>query len=374
MFRLMEILLYTPDVARMQSFYEEVLGLSASSASPSWTAFSTRGALLALRPVPKGNSPYVELTFETDDLDAAMTTLRGRGAEMTGEITMHGWGRLVRFRDSEGNALALAQPRTSMKGRDARGLSLGTAVVGARDLAAAKAFYHHVMALRMVLDTPRWVQFDTGPTGLAVLPRGRDGAIRPISIGFSIPNLMDWAEDARQRGLHFATAPRDEDWGLFSNALDPDGNEVRFFEPSAPPALEEELAQSFENDQVPHQVAIRKSVKKASKAASRVALRPEYKGREPLPRRRPSATTTRVASVRGAGQAQARLKPKRTADEKKAKVKPATRRQLKAKLAVLETKKTDVARASKGRLVKRGASRPSRRVERRTPSGAGRKR
>jgi len=354
------VLIYTPDMKRMRHFYERIVGLSARTVSDSWTAYDTRGALLALRPTRDGQAGHVELTFMTDDLDGASQGLRARGASITGEIQIHGWGRLLRFRDPDGNALALAEPEQAVT--EGRGLALGTAIVNTREIAAAKSFYHHVLGLRVAEDSPYWTEFDTGPTRLALHPhptRGTRPYARPLAFGFAVPGLMDWAEKARGRGLRFATVPRDEDWGLFSDVVDPDGNEVTFFERARPRELEEELAEGFEDDGARPQAGMRKPMKKRSKAASRVAVRPDYKTRASGRRRRPSATTTSVASVRGAGPGRTRLKPRRTADEKKAKTKPAQGRLRKAKDATLAQKKTAVARASKGKPVKRGAARAS---------------
>jgi predicted enzyme related to lactoylglutathione lyase len=361
MFRLMEVLLHTSDMKRMRAFYERTLGLRYDSAGDDWTSYRTRGALLALRAIEEEESPYAELTLATNDLDEAIETLRERGARGVGEIENHGWGKLVRFMDPEGNALAIARPSRPVAMGD--GLQIGSAVIHARDLAVAKAFYHHVLGLKLKVDSPWWVEFDAGEASIALRPRVAEGEPHQghgLSFGFRMRDLMDWAEDARARGLHFSTAPRDEDWGIFADANDPDGNEVRFYEPEGEPAPEEELAEPFEHDEEPHQASFRKPVNKASKAASRVAIKPEYKSRSKGARRRPSATTQAVASVRGAGLDHARLKPKRTADEKKARAKPAIGRLKKAERRVMERKKTAVARASKSKPVKRAAARPAR--------------
>jgi len=357
MIRLMEVLLYTPDLDRMRAFYERVVGLKYRTAGPTWTAYETGGALLALRPLPEGHTPFVELTFATADLDSAIREMRGHGVRLEGDVETHGWGRLARFRDLEGNALAIAQPTRPMA--MGTGLMLGAAIVHTRDMAAAKSFYHHVLGLHPTTDQPGWSEFDAGGVRVALRdsepPEGR-----AIAFGFRIGGLMEWAEDARGRGLHFTTAPCDQDWGLFSDTVDPDGHRVTFFEPTEPPALEEELAEAFRDDGVPTQAAFRKPLKKRSKAASRVAIKPTYKaksrGKAASPRRKPSATTRRVASVRGAGPDHARLKPKRTGDEKKARTKPAIGRLKKAERKVMVRKKTAVARASKAKPVKKAAA------------------
>ncbi|HET9328751.1 MAG TPA: VOC family protein [Candidatus Eisenbacteria bacterium] len=362
MLRLMEVLLYTSDMKRMRAFYEREIGLRHDTAEANWTSYPTRGALLALRPVSQGHPPHAEITFATEDLESALRTLADRGVKMTGQIQMHGWGRLARFVDPEGNALAVAQPTQPIPMGD--GLRLGSAVIHTRDLAAAKAFYHHVLGLKILVDSPWWVEFDGGAASLALRPRAEGGEEKDgpgLSFGFRMSGLMDWAEEARERGLHFATAPRDEDWGTFADTNDPDGNEVRFYEPSGEPTLEEELAEGYEDDGAPHQTAIRKPLKKASKAASLVAIKPRYRSKAKPVRKRPSATTTRVASVRGAGPDRTRATPKRTGDEKKAKGKPAIGRLRKAERRSVVRKKTAVATASKGRPVKRAAARKPKR-------------
>jgi predicted enzyme related to lactoylglutathione lyase len=365
MFRLMEVLLYTPDMTRMREFYERAIGLRHDAAGADWTSYPTRGALLALRPVAGGGDAHAEITFATEDLDAAVSQLRTRGARMNGGIETRGWGRLARLTDPEGNALAIAQPTQPIPMGD--GLRLGSAVIHTRDLAAAKAFYHHVLGLKLIVDSPWWVEFEAGSANLALRPRPVvEGAEeRGLSFGFRMIGLMEWAEEARGRGLHFATAPHDEDWGVFADTNDPDGNEVRFYEPSDGPALEEELAEGFDDDGVPHQAGMRKPLKKASKAASLVALKPNYRAKPARTRRRPSATTQAVAKVRGSGPERTRVKPKRTADEKKAKTKPAIGRLRKAERRVAARKKTAVARASKSKPVKRAATRKAKRGRKR---------
>ena len=102
---------------------------------------------------------------------------------------------------------------------------------------------------------------------------------------------------------------------------------------------------------------MRKPVKKKAKAVSRLAVKPEYRTRTVSARRRPSGTTQAVSSVRGGGLDRARAKPKRTADEKKARGKTAIGRAQKATVANMGRKRGSVAAASKGKPVKRQANR-----------------
>jgi hypothetical protein len=151
---------------------------------------------------------------------------------------------------------------------------------------------------------------------------------------------------------------------LFADTTDPDGNEITFREPPASPAIEEQLAEAFENDEVPQHVAIRKPVKKGARAVSRVAVKPEYHDAgAPKQTTRAKAAkrkVVRASSTRGAGPAGTRLKPKRAADPKRARNRPAVGRLKKAERRTLAQKKVAVARASKAKPVKRAAARRAR--------------
>ena len=222
------------------------------------------------------------------------------------------------------------------------------------------------MGFNVITENTHWVEFDTGETRLAVhhRPAGEDHprhAEQPVAVVFGSDDLTVWCERMRGRGLHFITAPVMEEFGVYAEAADPDGRVVVFHEPPPPETIEEGLAEAYEDDGTPRRVAMRKSVKKASATVSMMVSKPTYKKKSVHPRRRPSATTTSVASVRGGGQERARLKPKRTADEKKAKTKPAIGRDRKAELRTIASQRTEVARTSKSRPVKRASANAGRR-------------
>lgn len=364
MFRLLEIILFTPDVGRLRAFYEEQVGLETEIVEDHWTSFHTRGARLALHPA-EGKSRLIELTFETPDIEAAAEMLRARGARFSDEIRTESWGRIVHLHGPEGHLLALEEPNEY--GMRPAGETIDAAVIHVEDLPSARAFFSAVMGLPVRTDEPWWVDFDTGETALALHPRiepehaekHRGGG---ITFRFAMPDLNAWASAARARGLRFATPPTDEGAGRFAVAVDPDGNEMAFHDAaSTGPVLEEQLAEAYEDDGVLRQASIRKPVKKASKAVSRVAVKPAYHSKRRPPRRRPSATTREVSSVRGAGPERTRLKPKRTGDEKKARAKPATGRLKKAEQRSQKSHSGAVARASKARPLKRKAARSARR-------------
>jgi predicted enzyme related to lactoylglutathione lyase len=367
MLRLMQVLLYTPDVARLREFYQGTVGLELMSASPNWTAFRTAGAMLALSPLTGEDTPRVELTFGTTDLEGLVHAMESHGVSPDGGVQSHGWGKTARFHDADDNTLTVNQLTQDVPAGN--GLPLATAIVHTRDMASAKAFYHHALGLKLRSAEPGWVEFEAGDARVALRDRAAPNG-RSIAIGFQVDGLMEWAEEARGRGLHFATAPTAEDWGLFSDTMDPDGHRVTFFEPAEPSAIEEDLATPFEDEGVPHVAGIRKPVKKGSKAASRLAIKPEYKQARDGKRKRPSATTQAVAKVRGMGPEHARLTPKKTGDEKKAKVKPAIGHLRKAGRAASKRKSAAAAKMSKGKPVKKASARKGRTTARGKTSAA----
>jgi catechol 2,3-dioxygenase-like lactoylglutathione lyase family enzyme len=292
-------------------------------------------------------------------------------------------GRVIHLRDPEGNLISLldspagasgsgnsspaaAVSKPARSGAKAAATALATdrarfstVIVNCADVAATKAFYRDRLGLKLEIDSPSWVSFPVGGVTLALHPRIETPATEShhegdVTLGFMVSDLIAWADEARDRGVHFTSAPEDEDFGMFADTADPDGNEITFREPLAEPALEEKLAEEFEDDEVPHQVAIRKTVKKGVKAVSRVAVRPEYQS-ETAPKRK-VAKKPASRSTRGAGAAGSRLKPKRAADTKRARTRPATGRLKKAERRTLNTKKLAVAGSSKSKPVKHASA------------------
>jgi hypothetical protein len=157
----------------------------------------------------------------------------------------------------------------------------------------------------------------------------------------------------RERGATLATNPTTEDFGLYAEIVDPDGNVLVFREPPEPPSLEEQLAEAFEDPDAPHLVGIRRPGHKAGHVVFRPTERKPVETRKPL-----SATTQAVAKVRGAGPERTRLAPKKTGDEKKAKAKPMQGHLKKLGIQRAESKRLAVAVASKSKPVRRAASIP----------------
>jgi lactoylglutathione lyase len=368
MSRLIYTIVFTNNFATMRPFYEDGVGLRVRAVKRGWVEFDTGGALLALHETADETRQGIDLRFEVANLDLAMREHAARRVEFAGDPVAFSEGRVVDLRDPEDNLLSLFEPAVPTV--SGVGHRLGTVILNVRDFSRAVAFYRDRMKLRPVAEAPHWVEFDTGSTRLAVhgRPAGVDHprhAEEAVTFTLESDDLTGWVEGMRGRGLHFLTAPVLEEFGVYAEVADPDGRIVVFREPPEPMTLEEELAEPFEDD-APLRTAIRKPIKKGSTALSSLVMQPHYKppsiAKADQTRKRPSATTRSVASVRGAGPEGTRLRPRKTGDEKKAKVKPGAGRLAKAKRENVASKKRAVAGASKRRPVKRASAKAARRT------------
>jgi lactoylglutathione lyase len=367
--RLLYVISFTTDIEASKKFYRDGLGLPIGTDTPFWVDFAGDGAGLALLAMSPGQKREVELCFEAEDVAASVKALRGRGIVFLDEVRKLAFGSVIHFRDPEGNLFSLLQPSPDIGGgempraeararREAAqaaraGAAVATdtprmtaAIVNARDVAGAKAYYRERLGLHATMDSPWWTQYDTGAVSLALHPRverpmAEQHHSQPLSFGFAVNDLMSWVDDARTRGVQFLSAPEDEGFGLMADAIDPDGNVITIREPAREETLEEQLAEGYEDDKAPHQVAIRKPVKKGARAISRVVVKPEYTSARKSSRRKKtasaaSATTRTKAKAKRVPLAIGRLK--------------------KAERRTLEQKKRAVAKASRSKPVKRAAA------------------
>lgn len=382
---LREVIVFTPNLDGMREFYESGVGLTVGHAGPNRIHFDTARATLALQgfaEAPGTQERGIELAFETLSIETDVQRLRARGVEVS-EIRSDGSGRRVQLRDHEGNPLSLRQGGGPRDENGEERPAVATVIVNCRELLAAVIFYRDRMGMKIAYEAPHWLEFEAGKTRLALHthPSGMNHplhAAQRVAYCLETADLDTWVDEMRARGLHFATAPIEEEFGLYAEALDPDGNVVVFREPRPEPSIEEELAEAFESDEVPHVVAIRKPVLKGGKAVSRVALKPEYNESrgtrirpEPrlaaLPEPRPA-----IASVRGGGPARTRQKPKTISDTRRVKAKPALGRSKKAAQKSAVRQKSATAEAGKTKPVKRAVARSARPARPATPSRAAR--
>jgi catechol 2,3-dioxygenase-like lactoylglutathione lyase family enzyme len=77
--QLVEVVVYTRDMARATSFYRDTLGLEPDYESEHWTTFRTGACTLALHAGSQAPDP----TFEVADADAERARLAAAGVEVT---------------------------------------------------------------------------------------------------------------------------------------------------------------------------------------------------------------------------------------------------------------------------------------------------
>lgn len=356
--RLHHVILFTPDITALRAFYADTLGLNPGGDDlPHWVDFRTSGAVLALHPTSEGIQKQVQLSFQVEDIETEVRAMQARGVVFEDELTEQPHGRLIHLRDPEGNWLSLIEPAWKTEPRP--GPALNTVILNVRDLAACTMFYREKLELSPSIHQPNWVEFDTGDARLALHTRATGlnhplHAVQRVAPCFEAPELETWMDAVRERGATLATNPTTEDFGLYAEIVDPDGNVLVFREPPEPPSLEEQLAEAFEDPDAPHVVGIRRPAHKAGHVIVKATERKPVEPRKPL-----SATTQPVAKVRGAGPERTRLAPKKTGDEKKAKAKPMQGRLRKLGLQRAESKRLAVAVASKAKPVRRAASIPA---------------
>ncbi|HTM58144.1 MAG TPA: VOC family protein [Candidatus Udaeobacter sp.] len=388
------VIAFTHDIERMKEFYRDTMGFETSADTPSFVSFATGGASLALIAVPPAQKLEYELCFHSDDVDADVRALRARGVTFMGEARTLEFGRVAHARDPEGNLLSLLKPiADSAPGRD---VAMTAAVLNCRDVGAARTWYRDHLGLSVLVDSPWWVEMDTGETRVALHPWVDQGVLEthhacPITVGFASGDLDEWVEELRLRGVDFASDITDRGFGRFAEARDPDGNVVVLRDSPAPPTLEEKLAEEYESGDEPHHVAIRKAVNKNSKAVSRLAVRPEYHsgkrsesravaaaeaaletagvkkqdGPAPAPAKvvaTPQEKRAAMRSVRGGGPDRTRLKPRKTGDPERVRTKPAVGHQQKATVRSLDSQKRGAATTSRGKPVKHEAVRSTKRT------------
>ncbi len=246
--RLSIVVLFTPEMARQQEFYEKSLGLTPAVAAPRWVQFGTRDAVLALRALPAGEPARIELGFDVPSLDERLAVLASRGVEPAGSIEDSADCRIARVVDPEGNVIQLVQrKKPTTPGKWPR---LSHAIVNAQAFEACSAFYHDALGFKITEERERWVEFDTGEASLTLhasydadgLPLAPD---QRVAFALMDDDLDSWADELRERGVRFATTPTDEEIGRMAEVEDVDGWFVVLRGPEPEVPFEEELARDY---------------------------------------------------------------------------------------------------------------------------------
>jgi len=100
------------DMQKAVSFYGETLGLEVTEHDGDWSEVDANGVKIGLNSSesPSGDGGAL-IAFQPDgDIEAEVDRLKGAGVEFSDEISEHPWGRIVPFKDPDGNDLQLYSP------------------------------------------------------------------------------------------------------------------------------------------------------------------------------------------------------------------------------------------------------------------------
>jgi predicted enzyme related to lactoylglutathione lyase len=105
------------DMDRAVAFYGETLGFDVKERDSDWSALDANGLMLGLNGSPQ-ESPHGDggaaVAFQPQgELEDEVERLKGAGVEFPDGISEHPWGRIVTFKDPDGNDLQLYAPPES---------------------------------------------------------------------------------------------------------------------------------------------------------------------------------------------------------------------------------------------------------------------
>ncbi len=102
------------DMERAVAFYRDTLGLTVKDQSDDWSEIDAGGLMIGLngRESASGSSDGgAVVSFQPDgSIEDEVAELKRRGADIQGAISEHPWGKIIPFKDSEGNDLQLYSP------------------------------------------------------------------------------------------------------------------------------------------------------------------------------------------------------------------------------------------------------------------------
>ncbi|MBO9038583.1 MULTISPECIES: VOC family protein [Curtobacterium] len=102
------------DMERAVAFYRDTLGLTVKDQSDDWSEIDAGGLMIGLNgreSAGQGSDGGAVVSFQPDgSIEDEVASLKERGADIQGEISEHPWGKIIPFKDSEGNDLQLYSP------------------------------------------------------------------------------------------------------------------------------------------------------------------------------------------------------------------------------------------------------------------------
>ena len=102
------------DMDRAVKFYRDVLGLSVRSQSADWSEIDADGLMIGLNgreDASAASDGGAVISFQPDgSIEDEVDRLKAKGVDFTGGISDHDWGRIIPFKDTEGNDLQFYAP------------------------------------------------------------------------------------------------------------------------------------------------------------------------------------------------------------------------------------------------------------------------
>ena len=103
------------DMERAVGFYSDTLGLDVQEQDGDWSEVDANGLKIGLNGTesPSGDGGAA-IAFQADgSLEDEVERLKEAGVEFPDGISEHPWGRIVPFKDPDGNDLQLFEPPSS---------------------------------------------------------------------------------------------------------------------------------------------------------------------------------------------------------------------------------------------------------------------
>jgi predicted enzyme related to lactoylglutathione lyase len=102
-------IVFSQEAEKTRAFFADVLGLSSVDAGGGWPIFALPPAELAVHPTD--GDGHHQLYVMCDDIHATLAELKGKGAEVAGEVSDEGWGLLASVRLPDGSEFPIYEPR-----------------------------------------------------------------------------------------------------------------------------------------------------------------------------------------------------------------------------------------------------------------------
>lgn len=102
------------DMDRAVAFYRDALALTVKSQDSDWSEIEANGLMIGLNgreDASASSDGGAVISFQPDgDIESEVAELTSKGVAFTGDISDHEWGRIVPFKDTEGNDLQFYAP------------------------------------------------------------------------------------------------------------------------------------------------------------------------------------------------------------------------------------------------------------------------